>query len=100
MLSFIFISFIRTISKIFGLSNIGFYIYFNTNRSSASTLFSINEKVFERTKMNNKINNYLISYYSKILLNTILISFCLGLILNLFEEIEFLKIPMKAYYYH
>ena len=41
--------------------------------------------------MNNKINNYLISYYSKILLNTILISFCLGLILNLFEEVEFFK---------
>ena len=31
--------------------------------------------------MNNKINNYLISNYSKVLLNGILISFCLGLIL-------------------
>ncbi len=41
--------------------------------------------------MNNKINNYLIINYSKFLLNTILISFCLGLILNLFEEVEFFK---------
>ena len=41
--------------------------------------------------MNNKINNYLISGYSKVLLNAIFISFCLGLILNLFEEIEFFK---------
>ena len=41
--------------------------------------------------MNNKINNYLINYYFKILFNAILISFCLGLILNLFEEVEFFK---------
>ena len=41
--------------------------------------------------MNNKINNYLISNYSKVLLNAIFISFCLGLILNLFEEVEFFK---------
>ena len=41
--------------------------------------------------MNNKINNYLIANYFKVLLNAILISFCLGLILNLFEEVEFLK---------
>ena len=41
--------------------------------------------------MNNKINNYLISGYSKVLLNAIFISFCLGLILNLFEEVEFFK---------
>ena len=41
--------------------------------------------------MNNKINNYLIMNYSKVLLNTILVSFCLGLILNLFEEVEFFK---------
>ncbi len=41
--------------------------------------------------MNNKINNYLINYYYKILFNAILISFCLGLILNLFEEVEFFK---------
>ncbi len=41
--------------------------------------------------MNNKINNYLIINYSKVLLNAILVSFCLGLILNLFEEVEFFK---------
>ena len=41
--------------------------------------------------MNNKINNYLISSYSKVLFNIVLISFCLGLILNLFEEVEFFK---------
>ncbi len=41
--------------------------------------------------MNNKINNYLISNYSKVLFNSILIAFCLGLILNLFEEVEFFK---------
>ncbi len=41
--------------------------------------------------MNNKINNYLIMNYFKVLLNAILISFCLGLILNLFEEVEFFK---------
>ena len=41
--------------------------------------------------MNNKINNYLIANYFKVLLNAILISFCLGLILNLFEEVEFFK---------
>ena len=40
--------------------------------------------------MNNKINNYLIANYTKVLLNFILIAFCLGLILNLFEE-EFFK---------
>ncbi len=41
--------------------------------------------------MNNKINNYLIINYFKVLLNTVLVSFCLGLILNLFEEVEFFK---------
>ena len=41
--------------------------------------------------MNNKLNNYLIINYSKVLLNVIFISFCLGLILNLFEEVEFFK---------
>tara|TARA_Y200000002_G_scaffold381553_1_gene395903 strand:+ start:3438 stop:4529 length:1092 start_codon:yes stop_codon:yes gene_type:complete len=41
--------------------------------------------------MNNKLNNYLIINYSKVLLNAIFISFCLGLILNLFEEVEFFK---------
>ncbi len=41
--------------------------------------------------MNNKINNYLITYFFKIIFNAVLISFCLGLILNLFEEVEFFK---------
>jgi hypothetical protein len=41
--------------------------------------------------MSNKLNNYLIINYSKVLLNVIFISFCLGLILNLFEEVEFFK---------
>ncbi len=41
--------------------------------------------------MSNKINNYLLINYFKVLLNAILISFCLGLILNLFEEVEFFK---------
>lgn len=41
--------------------------------------------------MNSKLNNYLIINYSKVLLNAVLISFCLGLILNLFEEVEFFK---------
>ena len=48
--------------------------------------------------MNNKINNYLITNYFKVLLNAILISFCLGLILNLFEEVEFLKILVKVFF--
>ena len=47
--------------------------------------------------MNNKINNYLIFNYFKVLLNALLISFCIGLILNLFEEVEFLKILVKVY---
>ena len=41
--------------------------------------------------MNSKINNYLILNYSKVLINAIIVSFCLGLILNLFEEVEFFK---------
>ncbi len=41
--------------------------------------------------MNNKINTYLINNYIKVLLNGILIAFLLGLILNLFEEVEFFK---------
>jgi len=41
--------------------------------------------------MNKVINNYLISGFIKIVLNTILIFICLGVILNLFEEIEFAK---------
>ena len=44
--------------------------------------------------MNKKINNYIILGYTKILLNAILLFICLGVILNLFEEIEFLKIQM------
>ena len=41
--------------------------------------------------MNKIINQYLLVNYSKIVLNTILIFFALGIILNLFEEIEFFK---------
>ena len=41
--------------------------------------------------MNKIVNQYLITNYSKILINTILIFFSLGIILNLFEEIEFFK---------
>ncbi len=41
--------------------------------------------------MNKIINQYLIANYFKIIFNTILIFFSLGVILNLFEEIEFLK---------
>ena len=41
--------------------------------------------------MNNKINNYLIVFFSKFLFNIFLFAFCLGLILNLFEEVEFFK---------
>ena len=41
--------------------------------------------------MNKILNNYLIFNYLKIVLNTILIFLCLGVILNLFEEINFLK---------
>ena len=44
--------------------------------------------------MNKKINNYIIFGYTKILLNAILLFICLGVILNLFEEIEFFKIQM------
>ena len=46
--------------------------------------------------MNNKINNYLIANYFKVLLNVICF-FCLGLILNLFEEVEFLRKFVFAY---
>ena len=48
--------------------------------------------------MNNKLNNYLIINYSKVLLNAIFISFCLGLILNLFEEVEFFKNSGESLY--
>jgi len=41
--------------------------------------------------MNNIINQYLITNYIKIILNTVLIFLALGIILNLFEEIEFFK---------
>ena len=41
--------------------------------------------------MNNKINSYLITGYCKVLINWILVFICLGVILNLFEEIEFFK---------
>ena len=41
--------------------------------------------------MNKKINIYLITGYLKIITNFILIFFCLGFILNLFEEIDFFK---------
>tara|TARA_B100000768_G_C11257071_1_gene366932 strand:+ start:27 stop:1112 length:1086 start_codon:yes stop_codon:yes gene_type:complete len=41
--------------------------------------------------MNNIINRYLLVGYSKIVINTILIFLALGIILNLFEEIEFFK---------
>ena len=41
--------------------------------------------------MNNIMNKYLILGYFKIIINTILIFLSLGIILNLFEEIEFFK---------
>ena len=39
----------------------------------------------------NKITQYLVFNYSKVFLNTLLIFFSLGILLNLFEEIEFFK---------
>jgi lipopolysaccharide export system permease protein len=41
--------------------------------------------------MNNVLNKYLIVKFMKIIFITILIFFCLGIVLNLFEEIEFFK---------
>src|SRR5210317_2666445 len=41
--------------------------------------------------MNSIINKYLILSYFKIFINTILIFFSLGVLINLFEEIEFFK---------
>ena len=41
--------------------------------------------------MNNIINRYLVINFFKIVLNTILIFLALGILLNLFEEIEFFK---------
>ena len=48
--------------------------------------------------MNNKINNSLTSNYTKVLLNSIFIPFWLGLILNLFEEVEFFKNSGESLY--
>ena len=41
--------------------------------------------------MNKILNKYLLSSYLKIILQVILIFYCFGIILNLFEEIEFFK---------
>ena len=41
--------------------------------------------------MNKVINKYLISGFIKTIINVILIFLCIGIILNLFEEIEFFK---------
>ena len=41
--------------------------------------------------MNKIINKYLILKFSKIFFNTLLVFLSLGIILNLFEEIEFFK---------
>ena len=41
--------------------------------------------------MNSIINNYLITGFLKTIFNVILVFICLGVILNLFEEIEFFK---------
>jgi lipopolysaccharide export LptBFGC system permease protein LptF len=41
--------------------------------------------------MNSIINKYLLVSYFKIFINTILIFFSLGVLINLFEEIEFFK---------
>ena len=37
------------------------------------------------------INKYLAKEFSKVIINTLLIFFCLGFIMNLFEEINFFK---------
>ena len=42
--------------------------------------------------MNNVINKYLIQKFLKILFNFVMVFICIGIILSLFEEIEFLKI--------
>ena len=42
--------------------------------------------------MNKILFNYLLSGYFKTIIKVTLIFYCFGLILNLFEEIEFLKI--------
>ena len=41
--------------------------------------------------MNKIITNYLIFGFLKVVFNVVLIFMCLGIILNLFEEIEFFK---------
>ena len=41
--------------------------------------------------MNKVLNNYLIFGFLKIVLNVVLVFICLGILLNLFEEIEFFK---------
>ena len=41
--------------------------------------------------MNKIIINYLIQNYFKTILKVLLLFYCLGIILNLFEEIEFFK---------
>ena len=46
----------------------------------------------------NKITRYLIFNYSKIFLNTLLIFFSLGILLNLLEEIEFFKKLNLSFY--
>ncbi|MDB9760354.1 LptF/LptG family permease [Pelagibacteraceae bacterium] len=47
--------------------------------------------------MNKIMNQYLIINYSKILINGILIFFALGVVMNLFEEIEFFKNLNQAF---
>ena len=46
----------------------------------------------------NKITQYLILNYSKVFFNTLLIFFSLGILLNLFEEIEFFKKINTSFY--
>ena len=41
--------------------------------------------------MNKVLFNYLFTGYSKTILKVIMIAYCFGIILNLFEEIEFFK---------
>ena len=44
--------------------------------------------------MHSIIFNYLLKNFFKTFLKVVLIFYCFGIILNLFEEIEFLKILM------
>ena len=41
--------------------------------------------------MNKVLFNYLFTGYTKMILKVIMIAYCFGIILNLFEEIEFFK---------